>query len=122
MTTYSDWEAQFDRQIQAQIKADDKTIVDASRELLSNIERRTPIGRPELWSYKAPKNYKPGTLRASWVLDLKVSKGKIYINISNDQPYSERVEHGWSTQAPKGMLRVSLLEWPNLLAKYRNKN
>jgi hypothetical protein len=39
---------------------------------------------------------------------------KVYL--TNNLPYAGRLEHGWSAQAPTGMIRVSVAQ---ILAKYR---
>ena len=35
--------------------------------------------------------------------------------ITNNLPYAERLEYGWSKQAPNGMVRVTLGEYRNIL-------
>lgn len=34
---------------------------------------------------------------------------------SNAAPYANKLEHGWSDQAPNGMLAVTSAEWPGIL-------
>ena len=115
------WKEQFNRQIQATIKVAEKVQVEAAKVLLSNIERRTPIGRPELWKYPAPADYVPGQLRASWVMQIEGTGLQIKITIENGQPYAERVEKGWSTQAPSGMMVISCKEWSQIVDKIAKK-
>lgn len=117
--SYGKWEGQFNRQIAATLKVTSKIQVEGAKILLSRIEKRTPIGRPELWKYPAPKNYVPGTLRASWAM---LITSALNIQISNDQPYADRVEFGWSTQAPAGMLRISIKEWDSIINKLVAQN
>ncbi len=120
---FDKWEKTFNKQIQATMVVNDKIQVAAAKELLIRIEKRTPIGKPELWNYPAPAGYKPGTLRASWVIEQEGSKGGVRITISNDQPYAERVETGrWSTQAPEGMMRISCMEWSLIIDTVAAKN
>ena len=83
----------------------------AATHLYTQIIRYTPVGDPSLWQYKAPKGYSPGTLKKSW----KINFGPKDITITNDQPYAQRVENGWSTQAPTGMMRKALLEFPAIV-------
>ncbi len=95
------------------------------------IVRDTPVGNPDLWKWPAPKDYTPGTLKASWKLsfgfggsyaiDLKNKYGNKTAHIINDQPYAQRVEYGWSTQAPTGMVRINILSLPSILNKQINK-
>lgn len=125
--------------LSASAKATNKTI----RDMYGLIVERTPVGNPTLWNYPAPANYEPGTLRASWRIDydgvLRNAKGqfesasnvlsggglsfKIGRNnkkeaaISNNQPYAQRVEEGWSTQAPQGMMRITIAQYSVLMNK-----
>lgn len=117
-----EWQAIFDKQVSAALKVSTKTQVEASKEFLTRVEQRTPIGDPSLWKWPAHKNYKPGTLRASWTLNYSESGGGVYAIIQNDQPYAERVEFGWSTQAPQGMLRITIKEWPSIVDTIGKKN
>jgi hypothetical protein len=115
---YQDWKASFNRNVKLQIQKDKNAIREAVQELFKRIQERTPIGNPNLWKWPAPKDYVPGTLRASWELTEEVNLYRIV----NAQPYAQRVEYGWSTQAPAGMLRISLLEWPRIvetMSKFR---
>lgn len=137
-TEYAAWERRFMEQA---VKANNNAAViqlDAAKELKKRVEERTPVGDPTLWHPPYwPKGYVPGTLKASWRLDngqARTSGGQftsvseiesshgITLNpiaalvLSNPQPYAERVEYGhWSTQAPAGMMRISMLEWPQIL-------
>lgn len=88
----------------------EKVQAEAAEQLLSKIVSYTPEGNPSLWKYPAPKGYVPGTLKKSW----EISYGK-EIEIYNNQPYAVRVEFGWSTQAPEGMMRRALMEFPSIL-------
>ena len=117
------------------------TIID----MFSKIVDRTPVGNPSLWSYPAPTGYNPGTLKASWAIDyntngaIRNEKGqfasfsgignaggvKFTVTgnyrqdaiIYNTQPYAQRVETGWSTQAPQGMMRITIKEYESILNK-----
>jgi len=89
---------------------------------------------------KAGKTYIGGRFRANWVLsfgspstavleefDKTGNKAKERISsqmqkyelteesvfLTNNLPYAERLEYGWSTQAPGGMVRLSILEMKN---------
>jgi len=116
------WLAEFDQQAKAALAVSNKVQVEASRELLNRVEKRTPVGDPTLWKSVAPSGYKPGTLRASWSLDFKQTSSVVLATLSNDQPYAERVEYGWSSQAPAGMLRISLKEWNSIISDTTKKN
>lgn len=117
----SAWQAQFDKQAKATLDVCADIQKEAAKELIKRIQERTPIGRPELWKYPAPKGYSPGTLRASWEMEGEEFRSAQIITIYNTQPYAERVEYGWSTQAPYGMLRISLLEWSSIINKTKQR-
>ncbi len=72
----------------------------------------TPVGRPELWKYPAPPDYEPGTLKGSWRV---VFNSKTEATIANYTPYAMRVEDGWSTQAPNGMLKRAVALYPQII-------
>jgi len=97
----------------------------------SAIIQRTPVGNPSLWESKAPPGYVGGRARANWLPSIgqpetsaidstsdsttriTAIKDKIPGNVfylTNNVPYIERLEYGWSKQAPKGMVRVSIRE------------
>lgn len=136
---------------QLALDASAKTINSTLLEMYKKIVDRTPVGDPSLWNWPAHSDYKPGTLRASWQLSFngvqrnvagqfsstaqvlgnnglsfKVGNGKAQVAvISNPMPYAQRVETGWSTQAPQGMMRITVAEFTSLIdanaAKYRTK-
>jgi hypothetical protein len=57
----------------------------------------TPVGDPNRWKTKyKPKNYTPGNARRKTKL-----KGD---TIEANYPYAKRLNEGWSSQAPKGMV------------------
>lgn len=61
----------------------------------------TPIGDPNRWKTKyKPKNYIPGNARRKTV----VKNNEIQANY----PYAQRLEEGYSSQAPKGMTEPTL--------------
>lgn len=105
--------------------AAERALTAAVIELKERVEERTPVGNPALWNWPAPKNYIPGKLKASWDVNfgtigmtrVRLRANGVIATISNDQPYAQRVEYGWSSQAPQGMLRISLLELPSILRK-----
>ncbi len=141
--------AKFKVNQQLALQASQKTINGTLLEMYKKIIDRTPVGDPSLWKWPAHSDYTPGTLRASWQLSfngqqrstagrfasasqtlegyglsLKVgSSSKQFATISNPQPYAQRVESGWSTQAPEGMMRVTVSEYTSIVnqqaAKYR---
>lgn len=75
--------------------------------LKEQIQEYTPVGDPALWQYPPHANYVPGTLKAAWQLVFNVNQATIY----NSTPYAYRVETGWSSQAPDGMMRRAILDF-----------
>lgn len=113
-------------------------------EMLSEIVRRTPVGNPVLWKGPAPAGYVGGRARASWGVGLNridadarvtitdkdgrrtVARGMAKLAdykpddtvwIASRLPYIERLEYGWSTQAPQGMVRLTVARWDDFLRK-----
>lgn len=132
------------------LKASENATNDTILTMYKHIVEGTPVGNPALWHPPYwPKGYVPGTLKKSWqinfnnqqrnlqgqfassaqtltqhglTLSLNDSSGKT-VSISNPQPYAQRVEEGWSSQAPYGMMRTSVAEFKGLIesnaVKYR---
>jgi hypothetical protein len=75
----------------------------------------TPKGDPSTWKNPkaAPKNYVPGNARRKTTMDSATS-------FTADYPYAERLDQGWSNQAPKGMVEPLLKEIPNMVDKHVN--
>lgn len=118
-TNYAQWAATLNKQAQAVLRVDKRIEQEAARMLYNNIVKRTPIGNPRIWNPPVwPKGYQPGSLKTAWQIEINGDE----VVISNELPYAERVENGWSTQAPAGMMRISLLEWNFLLEKAARKN
>jgi len=81
--------------------------------LLAQVVFRTPIGNPILWQNPgaAPPGYVGGTARNGWHMeDEKYTGSSPHASVVNSVPYIVMLEFGWSKQAPKGMLRISLKE------------
>ena len=109
--------------------------------LSSIIIQGTPVGNPSLWKSKPPKGYIGGTLRGAWnasfntpdlqQTESKDKTGTTTINnmsvtldsfdmgdtfyLTNPQPYAYAVEYGWSSQRPKGMVRIALAQAQQVL-------
>jgi hypothetical protein len=123
----------------------DKIVRGTLIQISNNIIKRTPVGNPSLWSPQslpAPKGYVGGSLRGAWQASIggpdftktsrkqtsgigatgaeasgvanKVVVGQTYY-LTNPLPYARRVEFGWSTQAPQGMVRRSVIEAQRIL-------
>lgn len=114
-----------------------KVIIDMG----SRIVYRTPVGNPSLWQSNPPEGYVGGRARANWqygngsmpegALDLIDSNGNPTLAaitagvrsfeaasvhwVVNNLPYIERLENGWSTQAPQGMVGLTVVEFKGVV-------
>ena len=104
---------------------------------------KSPVGNPDLW--KVPRaDYVGGRFRANWQLGIgnlnEETTGDIDASgngtiakfvsgmsgqkaggvfwVSNSLPYALRLEYGWSTQAPAGVVRVTFAELPDQIEAY----
>lgn len=129
------------------IEDDNEKIVKlAAIELFKRIIFSTPVGNPTLWKSEAPPGYTGGSARNNWFLSFKTpsdrddraasgrqatesikqlrlierSKSMVYI-LTNNLPYIERLEKGWSQQAPAGMLRKNVKNWDDIVNKISRK-
>ena len=108
----SSWTKKWNAAETQVLKVSAETLKDVATKLYSKIISYTPVGDPALWQTPyVPKGYKPGTLKRSW--EIEFNPGEAVIR--NNQPYAQRVEYGWSTQAPYGMMRRGIADFPNLL-------
>lgn len=113
-----------------------------SIDTLAKVVDRTPVGNPDNWKNPPPAGYVGGRLRANWNVSLgnpdlststdtdkggvaTVAKGRSRLSradatqdiyIMNSLPYVRRIEYeGWSSQAPAGMVRVTVAEFQTLV-------
>jgi len=102
---------------------------------------KSPVGDAVYWQSAPPPGYVGGRFRANWQfgesgIDYTTSEetdktgattigkllaaipanasGKIYY-LTNSLPYAERLENGWSRQAPHGMVGLTLLEFNDIV-------
>lgn len=116
-------------------------------QLSTNIILKTPVGNPSLWKSNPPPGYVGGRARNNWFPSIgspsqrqnktpdksgsasvkrlnaganKLKAGQTFY-LTNNLPYIRRLEYdGWSTQAPAGMMRISLAEAEQALIKAIN--
>lgn len=110
-----------------------------SLEVFRRIIFRSPVGNPELWQNpaSAPPGYVGGRFRGNWQISLTLNNSETgntdasgaetltaglgalalaqdtvdkTIWIFNNVPYAQRIENGWSGQAPTGVVAVTLAE------------
>lgn len=101
-------------------------------ELFRRVVFKSPVGNPALWKNpsSAPPGYVGGKFRANWqvtvgapsqsiiestkvptfgLITTKVPLGTT-VWLVNNVPYAERLEFGWSSQAPGGVVAISIAE------------
>lgn len=112
-------------------------------DIFSRVVLKTPVGNPTFWkSEKAPPGYVGGRLRGNWQPNVGAAasgelpwrsgaevdedvrstvmgwSGEGPIHLTNNLPYAEAVEDGHSrTQAPAGMVKVTLAEFPGIVTR-----
>lgn len=115
-----------------------------TKKIVTDIGRRvvekSPVGDGSLWAEPPPPGYVGGRFRANWqyafnvvltgdlpdidpsgnvsISRIAANTGKPGIHyIVNNLPYAERLENGWSTQAPQGMVGLTVLEFQAVVDK-----
>ena len=101
----------------------------------------SPVGDADYWKNKPPKGYTGGHFRANWdygfntapstsyptidktgassvsridaAMAGKVMAGNVHY-VVNSLPYGKRLEDGWSRQAPRGMVGLTVLKFKNV--------
>ncbi|MFZ6655935.1 hypothetical protein [Undibacterium sp. TJN19] len=116
----------------------------AITDLTTDVVERSPVGDAKLWQSPPPKGYVGGRFRANWQLGVESipdgvlpdidpssasanaslkrvigaipsdAAGRSYY-LTNNLPYAERLEYGWSTQAPAGMVAIAVVRWRNIV-------
>ena len=107
----------------------------------TKIVMRSPVGDGDLWQSKPPPGYVGGRFRANWqytfgqpateataeidasgrntistiLSGVSSNKAAGLHYLSNNLPYAKRLEDGWSTQAPIGMVGLTLLEFQSMV-------
>lgn len=129
----------------------EKVVQGTALQLFSDIVLSTPVGNPSLWKHSenVPAGYTGGRLRANWQVALgapanaeirdidpsgggtvgrinsvlkRVNKNTRAIYLTNNLPYADRVEKGWSKQAPSGMVRVNAKRFKSIVANTARRN
>lgn len=124
------FEKEFNQDREAVIKATQETVRVTAIELFSGVITSSPVGNPSLW--KNPNNaapgYSGGQFRSNWFLSFGAPSTKVTENtkeenqrlsevnsiatgkysasytLTNNLPYAERIENGWSSQAEAGVV------------------
>ena len=110
--------------------------------LQSSMIEKSPVGNPSLWKdpSAAPPGYTGGRFRANWQAGLSAvntdtsaqpgadAEGRTRvvlagwkpgqtIFLTNSLPYSKKIEHGHSTQAPVGVVKLTVQDFHEAVAK-----
>lgn len=120
-----------------------KVVID----LGTSIVLRNPVGNPTLWKSKPPAGYVGGRSRANWQHSTGFSPrvfnttrtdsvgattiGMITASVAgspagsihwlaNGLPYINKLENGSSTQAPQGMVKVSIAQFDGIVREAAN--
>lgn len=148
--SFAKFEREFKLSVKKAMKAAEKTIREAAIELFTDIIKDTPVGDPSIWkSNNVPSGYVGGQLRGNWQTTLntpaaseinRLQRGgngpatqetksgtagydlKDTIYFANQRPYAGRVEDGWSTQAPVGMVKTNIIRWNRIVEARARKN
>jgi len=101
--------------------------------IAAELDKRSPVGDPLYWKKPPPKGYVGGRFRANWQLGVESvpqgerntvdtdgtvalpairaaipdeASGKVYF-LANNVPYAQRIDIGWSGQAPQGLVELT---------------
>lgn len=107
------------------------------------VDARSPVGDASYWKHPPPKGYVGGRFRGNWQLGIgnapggtlenidpsggqtrvriaagvpEEAAGKVYWLVNN-LPYAQRIEHGWSRQAPQGVVGLAMVEVQDVVAE-----
>jgi len=123
----------------------DKVVREIVLDVANSLIELSPVGNPDLWESKAPKGYVGGRFAANWQYgnnvigfpegDLpdidatgnasreriekalpKEAAGLVHLLVNN-LPYALRLEDGWSSQAPRGMVQLTVIMYQDKARK-----
>ena len=110
-------------------------------EIHNRLDFRSPVGDATEWESLPPPGYVGGRFRGNWQysygspangeVDRIDPSGRATIDairtgimlskvagvhwITNNLPYAERLENGWSNQAPQGVVSLTEIEFPQIV-------
>jgi len=116
-------------------------------EIGNRVVYRSPVGDASAWASKPPPGYVGGRFRANWQYGFNsipsgdlpdidasgtVSNGRIEAGVfsspvagvhylSNNLPYAQRLEDGYSKQAPSGLVGLTMMEAPAIVDEIASK-
>jgi hypothetical protein len=126
----------------------DDIVTATATDLARRVIQRTPVGEPSLWKSPPPPGYTGGQAKGNWFATLGAPSSavgapkdktgaatidqaaKVAINAAgnifylvNNLPYIRRLEYeGWSSQAPQGMVRITVTEFNQSIKKAIREN
>jgi len=130
----------FENLIATQLKRLERAVVIGAGE---EVVMRSPVGDPSTWSPNTPvpEGYVGGRFRANWQygrttrptgdlpdIDASGTASKLRIMggassmaiagnvhyITNNLHYAQKLENGWSMQAPQGMVALTVMAWQRI--------
>lgn len=111
------------------LEALEKTVADAATETYAEIVDRTPVKSGDLhraWEIDYGQGYvKLAASYGSKLMGLDMAQNYTLGNdiwVRNQLPYAERIEYGYSRQAPAGMVRISIKQYQHFLNKAAKRN
>ncbi|AUR92869.1 neck protein [Vibrio phage 1.178.O._10N.286.45.E12] len=137
------FEDEWKEESEAAIKATQETVKVTAISLFNGVILSSPVGNQDLWSSKYKREYYVGgRFRSNWFLSFgapsskttdstseqpnrlnevgeisKVKYSDSYV-LTNNLPYAERLENGWSTQAPAGVLSPNISRVNRQISKF----
>lgn len=109
--------------------------------IAQRLDERSPVGDATYWKSPPPKGYVGGRFRGNWQLGVGTipvgetgrvdpvgsatvgaitaeipaeAAGKVFY-LANNVPYAERIEQGWSRQAPTGLVALTAMEFQSIV-------
>lgn len=109
--------------------------------IAAELDKRSPVGDATYWKNPPPAGYIGGHFRANWQLGVgampmgeipgvdrtgeetqgrimaeipEQAAGKVFY-IANNAPYAQRLEYGWSRQAPQGLVGLTVTMFQDIV-------
>jgi hypothetical protein len=118
---------EMEKQFEDQVR---KTIQDASVDMFNQIIEDSPIKSGAFvggygidnGEFNGQPNSKGSKQRQIEIDTRRKDPLKEDIVFENDAPYAERLEFGYSAQAPEGMIRKNVMQWDKYLTEAAKRN
>ena len=125
----------------------DKTVRGIELKIAESLIDMSPVGNPDLWEGSPPPGYVGGRFRGNWQFSIgkaasgtlstidanggatkskladaisKAVSGDVHF-ITNNLPYSLELEYGHSSQAPNGMVRLTVARFQSIVRQIARK-